>query len=666
MAPTVDEVLREFVRYQGDGMGGIGPLPIGDPQSGIYHPTKKDIRDTVGQVFDIRDEVEDIRDYVAGLVSDVVSQATVPHFSTVTAVQGYSIPVGMNVIYITGRTTAGIGGHYYNRRPGSTHPFRFTDGAGAVWEPTTNPAALAALSSAAAGITVGVGATGDYPDIPTAIASLENYSCRPGQKIVLRLVSPITRGYLSSQGRDDSKFLITNGTGGASVPLASGFEGVSDVGLGANERTDNLLAGYYAALPTLGCLINMGNTGGSGYYGIWQCSGLIMMGCGVINAGYNALEWRGGGGVAGYKTVWNGATCSGIRIAHAASGAFQESTANDCCKNPDSGETTGAIDVSRLSTLHFRGGQAMRSGAAAVNLRRASRLVAEESDFSYGAAYGLILQHASNASIWGITVKNTGKTATSGGYGVWARDAYVTLQGATVTGSAGVADIRLGDSSPDHSGAMVNVSNVTTTHGINALQDYMGIDRFNHPSRYGVAWNAAVDEPMAIGAFSATGLSRGVDCNPEFNFLRVSSNSNDASTLFAAYNPSGQAGRLVSQGSTFSLQSTSDARLKRDLGEIDFDPYAWALAVKIRNFEWISDGSRQIGPFAQELYETDPYAVMRGSGDPGDEDFVPWTLDFSKLGPRQHLVIQRLVQDMRQRDQRIAELEGRITAMEAR
>lgn len=53
MPRLVDINIRDHVRYTGDGLPGEpvnAPLPIGDPSSGVYHPTKKDIRDAIGDV----------------------------------------------------------------------------------------------------------------------------------------------------------------------------------------------------------------------------------------------------------------------------------------------------------------------------------------------------------------------------------------------------------------------------------------------------------------------------------------------------------------------------------------------------------------------------------------------------------------------------------------
>ena len=47
MPKSIDEVFRDFVRFTGDGLANEpvnAPLPIGDPSSGVHHPSKSDIR----------------------------------------------------------------------------------------------------------------------------------------------------------------------------------------------------------------------------------------------------------------------------------------------------------------------------------------------------------------------------------------------------------------------------------------------------------------------------------------------------------------------------------------------------------------------------------------------------------------------------------------------
>lgn len=51
MPRLVDKLIRDHVRYTGDGLPNEpanAPLPVGDPSSGVYNPTKRDIRESIG------------------------------------------------------------------------------------------------------------------------------------------------------------------------------------------------------------------------------------------------------------------------------------------------------------------------------------------------------------------------------------------------------------------------------------------------------------------------------------------------------------------------------------------------------------------------------------------------------------------------------------------
>ena len=53
MPRLVDKLIRDHVRYTGDGLPNEpanAPLPIGDPSSGVHNPTKRDIREAIGDV----------------------------------------------------------------------------------------------------------------------------------------------------------------------------------------------------------------------------------------------------------------------------------------------------------------------------------------------------------------------------------------------------------------------------------------------------------------------------------------------------------------------------------------------------------------------------------------------------------------------------------------
>lgn len=108
-------------------------------------------------------------------------------------------------------------------------------------------------------------------------------------------------------------------------------------------------------------------------------------------------------------------------------------------------------------------------------------------------------------------------------------------------------------------------------------------------------------------------------------------------THYSFYNPNGVVGSIITNGSGTSFNTTSDINLKIDKGSIN-DP------IDIINAIFESGGVRyasyknepeEIMPMymAQVLNEIAPYAVSKGIGVPGDDGYIPWGVDYSKLTP---------------------------------
>lgn len=83
-----------------------------------------------------------------------------------------------------------------------------------------------------------------------------------------------------------------------------------------------------------------------------------------------------------------------------------------------------------------------------------------------------------------------------------------------------------------------------------------------------------------------------------------------------------------------SFNTTSDQRLKYDQGLIE-NSGAIIDSLTPRWFAWRDspDLGPQPGFFAQEVYESFPWAVSVGVGEPGEADFQPWRIDVDKLMP---------------------------------
>lgn len=675
--PSVDETWREFRRYTGDGLPGEpinAARPIGDPQSGPHHPTKREIRDTlrpleqaIPTVTGLVAEAEAARDAAADYVQAAVSQGNVPIYPSAAAVHALEIPEGITLFRTTGCLTGGDGGgaYYIEVETEPDHPGKTYDINGRWFEITNDPVALGAWTPTTV-LTVHI--PSEFPDLQTAIAKTSHVSTGGGKIVLMIEAGHALTGGVATIGVDHSHYWVESED--PVVYLDNAFAGVSDVGMLSDDKTDHLFLGYYGRMPVLNCLIDMGHRGDSGYWGCWASHGFVRPGCGVRNAGYHGLGFRGGSCTA-HGSIFSGAKQSGFRVAFCANVNAQLANADNCCQDvDDSGPATGALDVSRGGRLFFRQGSCLNSGATGFNVRRGSYINTEQADFSGAAAYGGIVQNGAQISGFSMVINNT-RNVSGAGYGLWLRGGYGTIAGATITNSAAryetperAADVRLGDSSPFASGSVIDASGLVTTDGTNRAWNVVGMDHYNIPNRYGMLNNAALDPPLSIGVFSETGGARGWIWNDN-NRLLASVASTSSQDVAVFYNPNGAVGALRIAGSGVSLVSTSDEQLKTNRTPLadEFDLDALFGALEVFGFDWLSalngeaTGERGYGLIAQEVYLHLPHLVTPGSGSPGTPEFVPWRLDLAGFMP---FVIARL----NQLASRQTALAARVTALE--
>lgn len=79
MPKSANEIWREFVRFTGDGLPGapVGqPLPIGDPSSGVWNPSKKDIRDWANGFGDQMEDLVALAEMYAERAEGAADQAS--------------------------------------------------------------------------------------------------------------------------------------------------------------------------------------------------------------------------------------------------------------------------------------------------------------------------------------------------------------------------------------------------------------------------------------------------------------------------------------------------------------------------------------------------------------------------------------------------------------
>jgi hypothetical protein len=119
------------------------------------------------------------------------------------------------------------------------------------------------------------------------------------------------------------------------------------------------------------------------------------------------------------------------------------------------------------------------------------------------------------------------------------------------------------------------------------------------------------------------------------------------------YNSSGAGiGGINLNESGVSYQTSSDARLKEDITAFT-DGRDLIDKLQVRRFRWRHTGKAEIGIIAQEAIAHYPDAVAPGEGQPGEDNFRPMAIDYSKYVP---LLIEA-VQDL---NRHVGELEKRI------
>ena len=94
-------------------------------------------------------------------------------------------------------------------------------------------------------------------------------------------------------------------------------------------------------------------------------------------------------------------------------------------------------------------------------------------------------------------------------------------------------------------------------------------------------------------------------------------------------------GSITNTGSTTYYNTTSDETYK-DFGEpsLDEGEVIKSIAGLLAPFIWKATGRLDYGLSAQEAFKVLPDMVTPGKGEEGDEDFMPWSVDWSKAVPR--------------------------------
>jgi hypothetical protein len=208
-------------------------------------------------------------------------------------------------------------------------------------------------------------------------------------------------------------------------------------------------------------------------------------------------------------------------------------------------------------------------------------------------------------------------------------------------------------------GADISCSTITTTSGaaaaahfFNCTVDNMIVCTAINASYSGTAINATAGSiNAAVGLTVGTGvtfmglsaqigsyngkLQMQMDCQVRPYGIVISNSNGTAGLVYMAYlnAAAGLAGAISQISQTqVAYQTTSDARLKQDLGRTT--DLSSLRQIVIHDFLWKHDGSRDRGIFAQEGHALFPRAIAEGTDEVGDDGITlvhPWMIDHSKF-----------------------------------
>lgn len=434
-------------------------------------------------------------------------------------------------------------------------------------------------------------------------------------------------GHIRIEAEDSTVFLDPN------------FQGVDteSVGGSADAGTDNLIAGVNAVMPVLACVIDMAGKHEHGYVLERGSTGLILNACGVINAGDRGISCRNST-VYAPLSIWDGARGSGAFITRGSVADLQSASLDGCCTTGASADN-GALFVSRVSICNFMFGSASDSGTHALRAHR-SRVNAIGGDLSGATIRGVFAIQTSEINVQDCDITDCGEHA------IWTQGSFVNAHGSDLSG-AGTADVFM------DRGAYLILTEATTTNAVGtvpSIADVQGPLSFNVPYAEGIAiangsarwrFTPGGEAPPDDGSIS-------VDCSSSRAGIisSVVGGATAARTHAAFYNSNGMVGSITTAGAATAFNTSSDATLKDDDGEMSAEQAIEIVRLwTVRNFRWKSDGMADHGLFAQELYRVYPRAVTVG-GYYTDEDGVthyrPWAIDYSKLVAPLVRVVQAL------------------------
>lgn len=125
------------------------------------------------------------------------------------------------------------------------------------------------------------------------------------------------------------------------------------------------------------------------------------------------------------------------------------------------------------------------------------------------------------------------------------------------------------------------------------------------------------------------------DSGMGIDFFVTDADAGAAPTRFIAMSIT-EAGNVAISGaiSADAFNITSDERLKKFLSELSSeDAIEIIRSDPVRHFEFMETGEKAVGWGAQTSYSLSKDLASPGHGNPGEEDFKPWGMDYSKRTP---------------------------------
>jgi hypothetical protein len=230
-----------------------------------------------------------------------------------------------------------------------------------------------------------------------------------------------------------------------------------------------------------------------------------------------------------------------------------------------------------------------------------------------------------------------------------ANRADVTINGASAGAilTLGNAGTRVAYLTTD--GTNVSLGNETATGYMRFLTNSTEAARFDASGRLLLNTTATISVDRNEAAFSGS-TTNGFG----FNDTTATAGCN-----ILVFRSNGTAIGTISNNSNTGVlyNVTSDKELKDFVGVHDngdiLDRVEW------NDFTWKShpDNGVKVGAFAQDIYKIVPDVVTPGRGTAGEEDFIPWQVDYTGLVPYLGAEVKSL-------RARVATLEARLTALE--